>query len=197
MQAYLIMALNYTSYGLACDDRQFEWLRYAAWGAVAPLTVSILGNTAGASWSNVAYTGTTALMAVVALFAGANSPTCVAAWPLLAFAIGAGLVSARQLLSDFASSAKQFAHGRFYSVFILCTAFQVFLWIGYAVVWGVSEGGKAASATQEIIAYTVLDILSKSAFSFLVYATRDMVVRHGTIAAGCQGIALDIELTKD
>jgi hypothetical protein len=65
----------------------------------------ILGNIAGASWLNVVYTSTTALVAVAAL------------------------LTFRRLLSDVATSAKQFVQVTFHSVF-----FQVFLWTGYAVL---------------------------------------------------------------
>jgi bacteriorhodopsin len=195
MQAYIIMVLNETSFPLYCDGRQFEWLRYAAWATVAPLTVASLGNLAGAPSGNIVFAASASFIAVAGLFAGAVSPNCIAAWPLLAFAIVAGAVVAKELLLDFYFSATKFAAGRFASLYAFAAYFQLALWVGYAIVWGVSEGGKVTTATQEIITYTVLGILSKVVFVVVVLMARNAVVAHGSISAWLGGEELSISLS--
>jgi len=44
----------------------------------------------------------------------------------------------------------------------------VLSWIGYPIIWAVAEGGQNLSATGEAIAYTVLDIISKSVFGWII-----------------------------
>merc|ERR1712193_257569 len=44
----------------------------------------------------------------------------------------------------------------------------VISWIGYPVIWAVAEGSEVLNANGEAIAYTILDIISKSIFGYLL-----------------------------
>merc|ERR1711998_116168 len=44
----------------------------------------------------------------------------------------------------------------------------VLSWLGYPVIWAVAEGSEVISANGEAIAYTILDIISKSVFGYIL-----------------------------
>jgi bacteriorhodopsin len=166
-----------------------------AWAAQAVLTVTAVGHTAGINKYDIAYTAALVLVAVVALFAGAVSPVCVAAWPLLAFAIGTGLVAATTLGSSITRASGERLGGRMAIFLYRALYLQVLLWVAYAIVWGTAEGGKAATPTQEIITYTVLDILSKAVYSVLFVQSIHSAYTTGDWRNWFVGAPLDISLT--
>jgi bacteriorhodopsin len=174
MQAYLIMVLTDTSFILWCGgDRSFDWLRYAAWGTVAPLTIALLATVSRVPTGQAVFTAVLSFVAVLALFAAAVSPICVSAWPLFAFAIAAGIVIATQLLTNFRAAACANLPASITSLFSTYVWGLILLFAAYAIVWGTAEGGKAADATQEIITYTVLDIMTKVVLNaFLLLGVR-------------------------
>jgi bacteriorhodopsin len=167
VQAYLTMVLSDNTFALSCQERRFQWLRYAAWGTVAPLTVAYLGTFARVGLLDIAWPAALSVVAVVTLFAAAVSPVCVAAWPLLAFAVITGVVLLFNVWGTFHGHATKVLpaglQGTYYFALQLFTGALV----AYAIVWGTAEGGKIATATQEVIVYTVLDIITKSALFLL------------------------------
>jgi bacteriorhodopsin len=194
MQAYLIMVLADTSFSLYCKDRSFEWLRYAAWGTVAPITIAYIGVLAQAATTDIIYTAVLSFLSVLALFAAATSPVCIASWPLLAFAVLAGIIVITHLRGNFQAAAKANLPGdvsRLYSVYI--TGF-ILTFFGYVVVWGVSEGGKVTTPTQEIITYTVLDILTKVVLNAFLLLGITSYHQYGSAFAFLGTESLDISL---
>jgi bacteriorhodopsin len=181
VQAYLIMATTDTTIGSYCDGRTFEWIRYAAWAMVAPLTTSLLASIARVHVADVVVTGLAASISIAALFAGTLTPSCTGAWPLLAFAIAAGFV---HLPEDVAN------------LFCFYVRSLAFTMVGYALVWGVSEGGRVANESQEIIAYTVLDIVTKVLVNVILLLGIDSYHKFGTSFAWLGGQNLDFELTR-
>jgi bacteriorhodopsin len=176
VQAYLVMATGDTTLDTACASRPFEWIRYAQWAINAPLFILLIGDTAQAPMFEIIFAATTALLAVASLFAAALSPVCIASWPLFAFGIVCGLLTAYSLLYTFAATA---AKGAFAGLYRYASIIAVFLFIGYAIVWGVSEGGKKTTDTQEIIIYTVLDLLTTAVAPFFFLNVRASIIRFG------------------
>jgi bacteriorhodopsin len=196
VQAYLIMATTDTTIGSYCDGRTFEWIRYAAWAMVAPLTTSLLASIARVHVADVVVTGLAASISIAALFAGTLTPSCTGAWPLLAFAIAAGFVVVIQFVRSYRAAA--FAHlpedvANLFCFYVRSLAFTM---VGYALVWGVSEGGRVANESQEIIAYTVLDIVTKVLVNVILLLGIDSYHKFGTSFAWLGGQNLDFELTR-
>jgi bacteriorhodopsin len=192
LQAYLIMATNPAAMKLGCDGRYLQWLRYAAWGTVAPLTITYFGLYAKAHFADIAWAASLSVVAVLALFAGAVSPACISAWPLFAFAIGSGLVLVQFLWGSFRRSATASLpsglHSTYYGTVFLFTVALV----GYAVVWGTAEGGKKANETQEIIAYTVLDIVTKTLVLLIPIVNSNSYITYGSALAWAGNVKFDM-----
>jgi bacteriorhodopsin len=167
VQAYLIMVLSDNTFALTCEERRFQWLRYAAWGAVAPLTIAYFGTYARVALLDIAWPAALSILAVITLFAAAVSPTCVAAWPLLAFAAGVGVALLLALWYSFGAQAKKNLPAGLHGTYTYALSLFTLSLVAYIVVWGTAEGGKIATATQEVIAYTVLDILTKTLLFFI------------------------------
>jgi len=49
----------------------------------------------------------------------------------------------------------------------------IIMWSFYPVVWLFSEGFASFSVSFEVVAYTILDIISKVVFSFMIVSSHD------------------------
>jgi len=160
-------------------QRTFMWLRYAAWAASVPLTVTVVAILAGAHWTEFVWVTLSGLLSLAALYSAVICTAPVSTWPLFAFALVAGLPFAIALVYTFRVSAHK-VHpeiGRLYDV----VGFGLLiLSVGYALTCAVSELGYITSVDQEIIIYGVLDILTKVVFSFFLVWSRESIARYGT-----------------
>lgn len=52
--------------------------------------------------------------------------------------------------------------------FLLCGVWTIFLWFLYPIAWGLSEGGNVIHPDSEAIFYSILDVLAKPIFGFLL-----------------------------
>jgi len=192
--AYLIMALGNASY--TNNGRSFHWIRYAQWALVAPLTIIDLGLLAGGHWVEIFFIAFASMIGVGAGFAGALSTGANATWPLYGFGIAAGIVVAISLLYTFRASAYR-VHTEIGKLYDILAFGSVLLYIGYVVVWGTSEGGKWTTADQEIIIYTVLDILTKAVFGFVLLFAREAIARYGSFLGLINtGVEYDLPIPK-
>jgi len=161
------------------SQRGFHWLRYAAWAFVAPLTVIVLGILAGAHWVELVWLVFASLISVAALFASAISQGFNATWPLFAFAGAAGTPIAIAYVWTFRISAYK-VHAEIGKLYDVVGLGSLIMYFGYYVVFGVSEGGKITTPDQEVIIYTVLDIITKVAFGVTIIYSREAIARYGT-----------------
>jgi len=180
--AYLVMALGSTQY-CTITGRAFLWVRYVDWFFTVPLLVLDLGVLAGAHWSELFFTIICADVMIAAGYAGAIDVAYNATWPLFAFGFVAFAPVAISLLTSFRASAYRH-HVEVGKLYDLLAFSSVLLWTGYGVVWGCSEGGGIMTVDQEIITYTVLDIISKCVFGFVLLFSREAIARYGTFLGG-------------
>jgi bacteriorhodopsin len=196
--AYLTAVLSDNSATLTCGDRAFEWLRYAAWVTQAPITITLLAVVTRVSMYEAAWTAALSVVGVGALYAGAMSPNCVSAWPLFAFGIATGVVLAVSLTRTFKTSALKSLPEAFHGTVTFAVTSFLVMWIGYAIVWGVSEGGKVTTPAQEIIVYTVFDIITKAVIPGVIVLNIQNVFKTGRALAwlGQDGTQYDFSITK-
>jgi len=166
---YLIEALNGPLSAVnANNGRQLQWLRYAQWAFNTPLLIAALGLLAGTTASELFFTTFLAWIGTGALFAGALSSGLNATWPLFVFGVAASIPIVIQVLSTWAGRAAGLPAAA-KTAYTVLSWFSFVLAIGYAVNWGTAEGGqKQDENIQEIITYTVLDILSRVVFGFIL-----------------------------
>jgi len=160
-------------------QRGFHWLRYAAWVFVAPITTIILGILAGAHWVDIFWVAFASIVSVAALFASAISQGWNATWPLFAFAGVAGLIVAIAYVRTYRVAAYK-VHAEIGKLYDVLGLGSLVLYIGYYITFGVSEGGKITTPDQEVIIYTVHDIITKVAFGFVLIYSREAIARYGT-----------------
>jgi len=130
--------------------RQFEWVRYAAWALEAPLTVFALGLLAGAHWVDQIWVSFATLVGIAAGFAGAVSGGYNATWPLFTFAVATFIPVFIALAFTFRRAAHR-SHPEIGKLYDILAFGSLVLYAGYAIVWGVSEGGMKTTVNQEVI----------------------------------------------
>jgi len=146
--------------------RQVLWPRYVDWAITTPLLLLDLSLLAGID-------GAHTLMAVVAdlfmvlagLFAAFGDDRTIQRWGWYAIACIAYLVVVWHVALH-GSKAVRAKGQRVTKLFTSLAAFTLIVWTVYPIVWGVADGARKASVDAEIMAYAVLDILSKVVFGF-------------------------------
>jgi len=180
--AYLIMALGATQY-CTISGRAFLWVRYVDWFFTVPLLILDLGVLAGAHWSELYFTMVCSAVMIAAGYAGAIDSGYNATWPLFTFGFVVYIPVAVSLLTSFRTNAYRH-HVEIGKLYDLLAFGSVILYAGYGIVWGCSEGGLIMTVDQEVIVYTVLDIISKCVFGFVLLFSREAIARYGTFLGG-------------
>ena len=194
--AYLIMAFGVCTIYAHSSERDFEWVRYAAWVLVAPLTLWILGLLSGAHWVDLIWVTFASMISVAALFAAAISFGFNATWPLFAFGLFCGIPVAVALIFTFRRSAYK-VHPEIGKLYDVVGLGSLVLYVAYAITWGVSEGGFITTVDQELIIYTVLDIFTKVVFGFVLIWSRESIARYGTFLGHINtGVDFDFPIAR-
>lgn len=194
--AYLIMAFGSCTVTAHNNIRPLEWVRYAAWVVVAPITVWILGLLSGAHWVSLIWVSFASILSVGALYAAALTDGFNATWPIFAFGIFCGIPLAVALVFTFRRSAYK-VHPEIGKLYDVVGLGSLVLYVGYAINWGVSEGGFITTVAQEIITYTVLDILTKFVFGFVLVWSRESIARYGTFLGHINtGVDFDFPIAR-
>jgi len=175
--------------------RGFQWLRYVAWAFSAPITIVLLGHLSGAHWVEIVWVSLCTLISVASLYGATVSGGYNAVWPVFAFGCLFGLPVIVGLLYIFRVSAYR-VHteiGRLYDVLGFSLAI---LCVGYAITWGVSEGGYYTTQEQEIIIYATFDSLTKGTFCFALIYARESIARYGSFIGINTGVDFDFPIAK-
>merc|ERR1719198_1681028 len=148
--AYLTMATGHGVYIRPFDGREFFYARYVDWAFTTPLQLLDICGFAGASNDQTMW-----LLGVDFLM------------------IIAGLIGA------FLEGQEKY----YFWLFGMCMFMPILSallgglnavsWAAYPVVWLAAEGSGKISADQEAMAYTILDIIAKSVFGFIIVSARD------------------------
>lgn len=168
--AYLVMA---TGNGVTTIDggRPFLYARYIDWTLTTPLMLLDLCGLAGASFDTTLLLVVCDVLMIVAgvigaLVGGSNKYLffifgMVAFMPIVYF-LGVTLKSKAQETG--AAAAK---------IFNSASLLTVIGWSAYPVVWVLAEGQGYLTVDQECVVYTILDIIAKSVFGFMIVNARD------------------------
>lgn len=204
--SYMLMALGHTGYAVHVENqfwieegdtpvREFLWLRYANWGVTTPIVIAILGFLAGANSTSIFYVGSVAVFFFASLFAGAIHTGFHSTWAIFSFSCVAYVVLLLELAFPFRRSAYR-VHveiGKLYDFLALITAVIL---TGNLILWGVSEGGHVTTVDQEVVVYTVLDVLGRSVFGLILCFGREAIVRYGTFLGLINQPLYDIPVAK-
>merc|ERR1711998_3861 len=169
--AYLTMSLGH-GYISKCDGRSFYYARYVDWMLTTPLMLwdlCVLGS--ADSRTRLFIIVMDVLMIGSGLIGGLIESTD--RWAFFGFSMAAFLPILYFLCwldGEGANMCGGFtqAGDRKKTTFRRAMNLTVLSWIGYPVIWAVAEGSEVLNANGEAIAYTILDIVSKSVFGYIL-----------------------------
>ena len=234
--AYLIMAMG----GVWQQGRGFsatvpnyvQWLRYASYGFVIPLTIYLFGHLSGSHWvvrwrgcseqreivrgarrhaprelyppppslslsslQDIVWVTIASIASIASLYAAAISTGFNAVWAVFALGLFFGFPLAIALVYTFRANAYRTHReiGRLYDV--LGFGFLI-MCVGYAVVWGVAEGGLMMTFDQSMITYTLFDIITKVVFGAVLIYGRESIARYGSFIGVNTGVDFDFPIAK-
>jgi len=188
--AYLAMATKH-GYTTRCNGRDFYYARYVDWIITTPLMLYDLAVIGGTDFNTrIFLIGIDIIMIVSGLigslvensgagFGNSNEKWAFFAFsmlcfiPILYFLCSNNGDGKQSLLGDLCSGLGVFCsnitsnepRAKTYQRAMNLT---VITWIVYPIIWILSEGTQTISVEGENIAYTVLDILAKSVFGWLI-----------------------------
>lgn len=175
--AYLTMACGYGVYEVPrmidgkIEYREFFYARYVDWAFTTPLQLlDILGFAGAPDDTTLWILGVDFLMIAAGLI-GAFLPT-VERYYFWMF----GMVMFAPILHALFSGLKPNAANKsaaVQAVFNKISLLTAISWSAYPVVWLLAEGAQKVTPDEEAVAYTVLDIIAKSVFGFLIISARD------------------------
>jgi bacteriorhodopsin len=187
--AYLAMATGHGYYVRCCDGREFYYARYLDWIITTPLMlhgIVYLGGFDNDTWTYLFFQDI--LMIAAGLI---GSTTCTSdKWIFFAFSmlnfipilhyIVAEMKKELdvQLYDEDGNVVQKIAEGSklgatvpfvwFWLTFKRAAFLLVTVWSLYPVVWILAEGTGVISSNGEAIFYTILDVIAKSAFGYLI-----------------------------
>lgn len=172
--AYLMMATNQGYVGGEDDgDRQFFYVRYIDWTLTTPLMLLDIAGIAGASFDTQFLLVLTDIMMIVAGLVGAHmnegSDHESYKWAFFAMGMFFYMPIVYFLLQEIPGGRGKSAAALAKTVGL----FTLVLWSAYPIVWFIAEGTETISPDTEAIMYTILDVLAKSVFGFMIVSARE------------------------
>ena len=168
--AYLAMATGHGVYIRPFDCREFFYARYIDWAFTTPLQLTDLCGIAGASGDTTnLLIGVDVLMIasglIGAFFEGDEK------WYFWGFGCLMFLPIVMEL-NNFKNNAAVTSSAKKSDLYPKIANLTIITWICYPIVWYMAEGKNTLAADNEAIAYTVLDVLSKSVFGWFIISAR-------------------------
>lgn len=153
--------------------RQVFWVHYVDWALTLPLLLFELGLLAGVSGGHTLLAVVANLVMVLGgLFSAFGRHHTAQKWGWYAIACVAYVfVIWHVALHGFRGASAR--SNKVSKLFGSLSVFALLLWAAYLIVWGVAPGARKTSVNSELIAYAVLDVLSKPIFGlWLLFAQR-------------------------
>ena len=171
--AYLTMATGYGVYYRGFDGREFFYARYVDWAFTTPLQLLDIIGFAGAPDDTAMWLlGMDFLMIVSGLIGAFIEGS--EKWFFWFFGMCMFMPILHALFAGLKGSAanKSAACQKVFGQISMLTAIS---WSAYPIVWALAEGSGSITPDEEAILYTILDIIAKSVFGFLIVSARDAV----------------------
>ncbi|KAK6349849.1 hypothetical protein TWF696_006113 [Orbilia brochopaga] len=150
--------------------RQVFWVRYIDWLVTTPLILFALGALSGLSGSNILNTiVANVTMNLTGLF---GAYTCRGKYKPGWYAMSwvAFIAVVWNLASNARATAQRRGSAKVYNPLAIYT---IAVWIGYLVIWGVSDLSRTLSPDGEVIGFGILDLLAKPVFGlWLLFSYR-------------------------
>jgi bacteriorhodopsin len=172
--------------------RQVYWVRYLEFLMTTPLIITDLVLLAGLNGSNLFSAIVADVVVIVAGFFAASAWSVKVKWGWFAIAIIAYLWLVYVLAAGVkvARSTKGPKVSTFYTTIM---AYSVIVWLAYPIVWVIAAGTKRLSVDGEIVAYAVLDVLSKGVFGGWLLLTYQRIAESHIVVGGFWSHGLNAE----
>jgi len=179
---YLTMSVGYGYYFMAGPCRQFWYARYVDWALTTPLMLFEMCHIARSSDDTLSWlVGVDFLMIITGLIGGfvggiyeTNDRWLFFAFGMLMFVPILRALTGKEGLAETMDAAvrhKTATEEEQRVLSRLCTI-TVVTWSCYPVVWFLCEGTNKVDGDMEVIAYAVLDVISKCLWGFHVVSLR-------------------------
>jgi len=168
--AYLTMATGHGVYTRPFDQREFFYARYIDWALTTPLMLLDLLGFAGAD-SDTTYflVGCDVIMIVSGLMASFMEGQEKYYFWAFGMMVFMPIIYYLSQLKSSKTCTDRPAIGDMYNKIANLT---ILTWCCYPIVWLMAEGQGKISADTEALCYTVLDVLAKSVFGFIIIRAR-------------------------
>jgi bacteriorhodopsin len=161
--AYMTMATGHGTYTRLFDGREFFYARYIDWTLTTPLMlVDILGLAGANADTTNLLIGADILMIISGLIgAFLEGQEKYYFW-------GFGMVMFAPIVY-YLNALKGPSGTTLYKISLI----TLITWMAYPIVWVAAEGENMITGDQEAMAYTILDVVAKSVFGFIIISARD------------------------
>jgi bacteriorhodopsin len=170
--AYLTMALGHGYITRCCDGRSFYYARYVDWALTTPLQLWELGTFSEASPLDRLFVTVIDGLMIVGGLIGAliceSEKWAFWGFGMLCFVPILWFLCAWDKRTDAKGNAFTGAKKAKMESYRTIMNITVVTWIVYPIIWIVSEGTGKISVYGEAIAYTILDIIAKSVFGWII-----------------------------
>jgi bacteriorhodopsin len=153
--------------------RQFFYARYVDWMITTALLILDLGLVAGQDFVTIAAVIGADLLMITAGYMGAVSVVTTVKWFWFLFGMAMFLPVIYSLARTFRETVITRKDPEMIELYGKIAWLTIIMWSFYPVVWLFSEGFASFSVSFEVVAYTILDIISKVVFSFMIVSAHD------------------------
>jgi bacteriorhodopsin len=168
--AYLTMATGHGVFIRPFDGREFFYARYIDWTLTTPLMLLDLLGFAGAgadtTWLLVGCDVIMVVSGLIAAFLEGQEKWYFWGFGVLVF------LPILYYLNELKGSETCKANEQISNLYNSISNLTMLTWTCYPIVWVLAEGRGQISADTEALCYTVLDVLAKSVFGFLIMRAR-------------------------
>lgn len=169
--AYLTMATGH-GFVTQCSGRDFYYARYIDWLITTPLMLYDIAKLGGKSNINkLALIIFDVIMIASGLIGGLIEDDVK--WAFFGFGLLSFVFLLHLLVNMNYTGTTVSQTGTNHQEIVYCRArdFTALIWLGYPIVWILAEGTGTIGVTAEAVAYTVLDIISKSLLGVIIVTT--------------------------
>mmetsp|Transcript_14221 Transcript_14221/g.22118 ORF Transcript_14221/g.22118 Transcript_14221/m.22118 type:complete len:263 (+) Transcript_14221:30-818(+) len=153
--------------------RQFFYARYVDWFMTTALIILQLGLIAGQDFVSIAAVMGTDMLMVLAGYMGAVSVVTTVKWFWFILGLSLFMPVIYSLARTFRETVITRKDPEMIELYGKIAWLTIILWAFYPVVWLFSEGFASFSVSFEVVAYAIMDIISKVVFTFMIVSAHD------------------------
>jgi len=153
--------------------RQFFYARFVDMGITTPLILLHLGTIAGVDSITITALMSSDVLMVYCAYMGAISVVATVKWFWFLFSVAFFIPIVYSLTRSFREAATSSGHEAVHELYSRLAWITVVSWCFYPIVWLFSVGFASFSVSLEVIAYALLDLVSKCVYTFVVIGNHE------------------------